>query len=162
MLVDKTTIHPMRSFWQSSNPVMTVDLRVRALVVHYKVAMKGVQGNQTSGAEDADSLAAFRLKIPFLQLSRIWESTDPFTKEQSILIILDSPAVHHRQVKNFGITFHNEESWREADTWYRQTSVSRNPAIHNSAPTNLRSPGQIIDIGELQTVDLRMFYKVGC
>lgn len=70
------------------------------------------------------------------------------SKEISFLIILDSPPVYHRQLENFKLTFQSDTSWREADTWYRQTSIAHNPGFQKSLATNLNRPEQIIDIGE--------------
>ncbi|KAJ5510324.1 RNA-dependent RNA polymerase eukaryotic-type [Penicillium expansum] len=38
-------------------------------------------------------------------------------------------------------------SWREEDSWYRQTAVTHNPNSLKTLPTNLKKTGHIIDLG---------------
>lgn len=90
----------------------------------------------------------YRVMIPFLQLSRIWQKTNPDTSELSFVTMLESPPIFHRQVSDIELTVRQAQSWRETDSWYRQTSVVERPWKLNRLKTNLYQRGQIIDIGK--------------
>lgn len=132
----------MRSFDREANVFLTVNVKMRAFIVHFQIRMF------RSGVNPKDAeIAKFRFKIPFHQLGRIWESTDTFTKDLSFLIFLDTPPVFHRQVKDIEATFDDSETmWREGDTWIRQTTI-----VHGHgrivAPISLRRRGQFVDLG---------------
>lgn len=143
VLVGESTTYPMRTFDAYAGVVLTVNLRMRAFLVHFKMRMfKPIHD------PSEPEFGKFRVKIPFHQLGRIWESTDTSTKNLSFLIILDTPAVYHRQVKDVNDTFAGSETiWREGDTWQRQTSMAHRQVTTN-APISLRRSGQIVDLGE--------------
>lgn len=120
-----------------------INLRERAIFVFFQSSIRlptSERGNFTK--------ALFRLKLPLFRLTQIWKRQNDTSKEISYLIVLDSPAVYHRQLSNFKLAFQSETSWREADTWYRQTSITYDPWSQRKLTTHLHRTGQIVDIGE--------------
>lgn len=141
----------MRNFEHSAGPRLMVDVRKRALFIFFKVL---IHNNRRSSKESEDE-HHFRLKIPFLQISLIFEMQYSTSNEVALFTILDSPAVYHRQLRDVKFTFTEEYNWRETDTWYRQASVVHNPYVQNDI-TNLRKTRHIIDIGKLAAA---IFYE---
>lgn len=143
--LSENSLYWMRGFEDPANPRLMVDVRRRALFVFFKVF---VHNNQRAPSSSPEVEYDFRLKIDFLQLTRIFEQHDSTSKPVSLLTILDNPPIYHRRLGDVKSTFTDEMSWREADTWYRQTSVVHNPWLQNDIATNIRRSGQIIDIGK--------------
>ncbi|KAJ6117399.1 hypothetical protein N7512_007124, partial [Penicillium capsulatum] len=152
VLVGKSTTYPMRGFDTQANVVLTIQVRNRALMINYEMP---IRDRMPRGGVPEPEMTKFRFKIPFHQLGRLWETTDPSTHNRSLLIILDSPAVHHRQAKDVDTTFSaSETSWREGDTWYRQTSMTHGHGGGPMAPVCLRRSGQIVDFGRWNVIKM--------
>ena len=93
--------------------------------------------------------ASYRVKILFSQLNKMWESQDSSLGNLSFLIILDYPAIYHRKLLDPTSTFTGDYSWRETDTWLRQTRIIHDVRRGVDIATNLRKSGHLIDLGEL-------------
>ena len=98
------------------------------------------------------------MKIPFGQLNDVWEvhnNPGPHSPkpELSFIIILDHPGIYHRKLSDITATFTESLTWKEADTWIRQTRMNYEASQEMDTPTNLQIAGDIMDIGEL-TFDL--------
>jgi RNA-dependent RNA polymerase len=140
VLLNESAVHFMQSFPATSHPRFVVNVKLKCLFLYFKV---GIRGSEKPDLTQHD----YRLKITFLQLSDIFENTDEL-KQTSLFIILDSAVICHRMVNNVPISITEPRSWREEDTWYRQTSVAHNPSFLNNVTTNLKKSGQVIDLGE--------------
>ncbi|KAJ5538290.1 hypothetical protein N7494_007769 [Penicillium frequentans] len=139
---DEKTFFPMRTFDNSDSLKAVVDIRNRALSILFDVKIRQSNSKHKSLAAPP---SLFRIRVKFFELSKIWETRNDDTSEQSYFIVLDAPAVFHRQAST--TVFNSEIIWRASDTWYRQTSVVHNPLSQANITTNLRKSGQIIDTG---------------
>lgn len=139
----ESAIRPMASF--GSPLSFMINLRERAIFLHFQSTVR-----RPSNYGDKVTQPFFRLRIPLFRLNRIWKTQNEASKEVSFLIILDSPPVYHRQLENFKLTFQSDTSWRDSDTWYRQTSIAHDLEVQRRLATNLNRPEQIINIGELK------------
>ncbi|KAJ5594295.1 uncharacterized protein N7459_000503 [Penicillium hispanicum] len=142
--IQDSTIHFMHTLDKAASPHLVLNVPMRALFLYFQIAIEGTQSTE-QGASAPKSL--FRQKIGFHQLGKIWELYDSNTQELSFLTIMDSPAIYHRQVKDIMSTFTGGRSWREPDTWYRQTGLTHNPSLQKKLPTNLCKREQIVDLG---------------
>lgn len=138
----ESAIHTLKTL--NDSPSFVVNVKERAVYLYFQEDIR-----LSTNAEVKDPLSSFRLKLPFYQLTRVWEMHDEASQELSFLIILDSPVVCHRKMQNIKGTFQGESSWRESDTWHRQTAIVHNPWLQLALTTNLRRSGQIVDIGWL-------------
>lgn len=139
--LNESTIHSMASFREEVS--LTINLKERAIFIYFRCMVRISPTKRTS---ITGSLC--RVKFPLFRLARIWKMTNDASKEVSFLIILDCPAAFHRQLPHFGPAFQNDISWRDSDTWYRQTSIAKDPFAQRLLATNLQQSEQIIDIGE--------------
>ncbi|CAI7578194.1 unnamed protein product [Penicillium glandicola] len=140
VLLGPSTVHSMQSFNNVTYPRFVVDVMRKCLFLYFKV---GIRGSDTADVTQHD----YRVKITFLQLSQIYQRYDRSKREQSLLIFLDSAAIWHRKSNDIRSTLTEPLSWREEDSWYRQTSVTHNPNLLKSLPTNLKKSGHVIDLG---------------
>ncbi|KAJ5970641.1 uncharacterized protein N7479_000559 [Penicillium vulpinum] len=140
VLLGPSTIHSMQSFNNLAYPRCVVDVMRKCLLLYFKV---GIRGSDTADVTQHD----YRVKITFLQLTQIYQQQDKDTRQRSFLIVLDSAAIWHRKAKDIRSTLTEPLSWREEDSWYRQTSVTHNPNSLKNLPTNLKKSGHIIDLG---------------
>ena len=147
VLFNETTMLPMRSVGSSANErvLLVLNLKQKALLVYFQLPIftTGYKSTPVSSV-----LQEYRLKIPFIQLSQTFQMRDAVTGDTSHFIVLDSPPLYHRRISNIDVT-HSEESntWRESETWFRQTYIVRN-ALEPSLPIGLKKAKAVIDIGE--------------
>ncbi|CAG7971093.1 unnamed protein product [Penicillium nalgiovense] len=140
VLLGLSTFHSMQSFTNLAYPRCVVDVMRKCLFLYFRV---GIRGSDTADVNQHD----YRVKITFLQLTQIYQQYDKATREHSFLIVLDSAAIWHRKAKDIQSTLTEPLSWREEDSWYRQTSVTHNPNSLKTLPANLKKTGHIIDLG---------------
>ncbi|KAJ5918249.1 hypothetical protein N7454_010624 [Penicillium verhagenii] len=140
---DEKSFFPLRSFKQSDEPKFVLDVRNRSLFIFFQLSIRQVR--RTTATDVADPTSLFRIRIKFFELSKVWVTQNDDTKQQTYVILLDTPPTFHRQSST--PTFSSETSFRTSDTWYRQTSVVHNPLTQANITTSLRKKGQIIDIG---------------
>ncbi|KGO75271.1 RNA-dependent RNA polymerase, eukaryotic-type [Penicillium italicum] len=140
VLLGPSTIHSMQSFTNLAYPRCVVDVMRKCLLLYFKA---GIRGSETADVTQHD----YRVKITFLQLTQIYQQYDKATREHAFLIVLDSAAICHRKAKDTRLTLAEPLSWREEDSWYRQTAVTHNPNSLKTLPTNLKKTGHIIDLG---------------
>ncbi|KAJ6178906.1 hypothetical protein N7519_009367 [Penicillium mononematosum] len=140
VLLGLSTFHSMQSLTNLAYPRCVVDVMRKCLFLYFRV---GIRGSDTADVNHHD----YRVKITFLQLTQIYQQYDKATREHSFLIVLDSAAIWHRKAKDIQSTLTEPLSWREEDSWYRQTSVTHNPNSLKTLPTNLKKAGHIIDLG---------------
>ncbi|KAE8136966.1 RNA dependent RNA polymerase-domain-containing protein [Aspergillus pseudotamarii] len=151
VLFNETTMLPMRSVGSSDNEraLLVLNLKQKALLVYFQLPIftPGIKPTPVSSV-----LQEYRLKIPFVQLSQIFQMRDAVTGDISHFIVLDSPPLYHRRISNIDVT-HSEESntWRESETWYRQTYIVRNALELSSLPIGLKKAKAVIDIGRWNT-----------
>lgn len=143
----------MRVFQSSDILKAVIDVQDRWLHIFFDCKIQQSAFRQSLPADVLNGLerSVFRLKIPFVELSQIWGSFDNESAEYSLMTILNSPPILHRQISDFRSTFTVPKTWRESDTWFRQVTVSHNPLRQASTTTSLHKPGQIIDIGSLDS-----------
>ncbi|KAJ5111120.1 hypothetical protein N7532_001655 [Penicillium argentinense] len=143
VLTGQNSIFPMRSF--ETSPKMTIDVRRREVNLKFTTAILDRRNTTTIDLQESQSV--FRATIQFLQLKKVWKTTNPETKCVSFLFILDTPARYYRRLKDISHTFIGQDSWREYDIWTRQTALVHNPWTLDRQRTNLRRTGHIVDIG---------------
>lgn len=143
--MDESTTCAMRTFHQEAKSKMAVDVRSKSLFAYFSVAVHEHRPFLPGAPEVSPS--TFRLKIPFLQLARVWEFDEPDSHEKSLIIILDSPPIYHRQSTDILASFNAQSTWRDTDLWLRQTAIAHNLGAQDRAKTSLRRAGQIVDLG---------------
>lgn len=149
----------MRTFHQEANLNVVVDVRSKVLHAYFNVTVHEARPFVPGAPEVSPS--RFRLKIPFLQLARVWETYESDSDEVSLIVILDSPPIYHRQSSNILDTFSTHSSWRDTDLWQRQTCIAHNLGAQDQAKTNLRRSGQIVDLGMFSSAD-SVIWLLGC
>ncbi|PLB39242.1 RdRP-domain-containing protein [Aspergillus candidus] len=145
VLVDEKTMLPMRTvgLGADEHPFLLFDLKARAMMVYFQLP---ILFNPKSKLQAGDKYNQYRLKIPLVQLTRILQSGDPASKI-SHLLVLDSPPLYFRRATDIPNTFVDDNSWRDSDSWYRQTNIVHNPLELAGVPTSLRKLKPMIDIG---------------
>ncbi|CAG8265197.1 unnamed protein product [Penicillium salamii] len=146
VLLNESKVHFMQTFAATAHPRFVVDVKLKCIFIYFKVALRGSVSGPGPAMGDLTQ-HDYRLKITFLQLSEVFEQFDKISQQASLLIVLDSSVICHRKVNNIQMTFTEPRSWREEDSWYRQTTVAHNPIFLKSATTNLKRHGQVIDLG---------------
>ena len=129
----------------SAFPSLLIDVPLRALFFNFQAS---VHDAPSAEGKVSKSKSLFRQKIAFHQLGDIWETYSSTARELSFLVILDSPAIFHRRLKDITKTFSGDRSWREPDTWWRQTELAHDPGLQKGLPTNLCKKGQMLDLGK--------------
>lgn len=124
---------------------LVLDLQRRALFVYFQLA---IFNPKQKSAKATGLQHEYRLKIPFPQMTRIFQSRDFTSGCISQFTFLDSPPLYHRRIKNIENTFTDDSTWRDSGTWFRQTHVVHNPQGQASLPASLQKLNPIIDIGE--------------
>jgi RNA-dependent RNA polymerase len=132
----------MQSFHGLAYPRYVVNVRRKCLCIYFKVGIRGSE--KTADVTQHD----YRIKLTFLQLTQVYDRYDPVSKQQSLLIILNSASICHRRANDPLSTLIEERNWNEEDSWYRQTAVTHNPHSLRTLPTTLKKPGHIIDLGK--------------
>lgn len=141
VLLGLSTIHYMQSFHDLAYPRFAVDVKRKCLLIYFKV---GIRGSETADVTQHD----YRVKITFLQLTQVYDRFDVISKQHSLLIVLNSPAICHRKASDAASTLTEGRSWNEEESWYRQTSVTHNPNSLRTLSTKLKKVGHIIDFGK--------------
>ncbi|KKK16507.1 hypothetical protein ARAM_000426 [Aspergillus rambellii] len=154
ILVNDTTMRPMRTVGSglNENTSLVLNLRRKDMLVYFQIS--------THGAPNILVFHEYRLRVPFSQLDRFFQSKNPSTGVISHFTVLESPPIYHRRIKNIETTFIEESTWRESDTWFRQTHIVHNPQTLVTLPVNLRRQDQIIDIGRWNA--LRINFPAKC
>ena len=127
---------------------LVLDLNRRALFVHFQLAISNSKQKPTS---TTDLYQEYRLKIPFPQMTRIFQTRDSTSGCMSHFMFLESPSLYDRRIKNVPSTFIDDNTWRDSDTWFRQTHIVHNPQAQATLPVGLRKLNPIIDIGNSMT-----------
>lgn len=130
---------------------VALDLKQRALFVYFQLTVFNPKQKSTKGTGLQHD---YRLKIPFSQMTRNFQSRDSTSGCISQYTFLDSPPLYHRRIKNIEHTFVDDTTWRDTGTWFRQTQVVHNPQGQASLPASLRKLNPIIDIGKLHAAYL--------
>lgn len=147
VLWDNDKMLPMRTVGAGSqeHASLIVDVRRRAITVSFQLPIFNARQKDLSNGRLHD----YRLKIPFSQLTRISQIQDSPSDPISHAFTLDTPPVYHRKIRNIGSSFVDaDNSWRDADTWYRQTDIVRTPEELAPLPVCLRKAKPLIDIGK--------------
>lgn len=131
------------------HPRLTVDLKRRQLLVFFQTPVQSTQG--TSG------LSHYRLKVPFAQLSTLYQGIESDNASDSVSHILrfESPPLYHRHLYHVESSFGGRDSkngWRSMDCWYRQTDIVHRNRHWSFLPISLRKRNPIIDIGRWNAI----------
>ncbi|KAL6237096.1 hypothetical protein BDW75DRAFT_249549 [Aspergillus navahoensis] len=152
VLVDEATMMPFCTVdsLTAGDGSLVLDLRSKNLLVYFRLHIISIPRPQE-----------YRLKIPFSQLDRFFQTENPSTSSISHFTFLGSPPEYHRRILNTENSFGSKEtSWREWDTWYRQTNIVHNPTELAHLPVSLRRLNPIIDIGRWNA--FRINYPKNC
>ncbi|RJE21572.1 RNA polymerase [Aspergillus sclerotialis] len=144
VLLNKETFMPMRVIGKEADKKfsLTIDLSRKQVLIYFPLA--NTEAPETPGV--ASSVNQYRINIPFTLLSKIFQTHDQ-SGRISHFAVLESPPLYYRRIKNIENTFVEETSWREADSWFRQTSIVHNPEKSSSLPVSLHKANAVIDIG---------------
>lgn len=136
---------PMRAVGKEVNQKLslTIDLNRKSLLIYFPLV--NIEAPETPIM--ANNVNQYRITIPFTLLSKVFQTQDQ-SGRISHLAVLESPPLYHRHIKNTERTFIEDNSWREADTWYRQTCIEYNTEKSSSLPVSLHKANPVIDIGE--------------
>ncbi|KAL4922233.1 RNA dependent RNA polymerase-domain-containing protein [Aspergillus aurantiobrunneus] len=154
VLVNETTMMPMRTVGLSTNgsASLVLNLRRKDLLIYFELAIPNTAGRLAQ--------QEYRLRVPFSQLDRFFQTQNRSTGGISHFTFLSSPPIYHRRIRNIENTFIEETSWRESDTWYRQAHIVHNPQGLATLPVSLRRQNPIIDIGRWNA--FRINYPSNC
>ncbi|KAH1780249.1 hypothetical protein KXW56_004375 [Aspergillus fumigatus] len=144
--ISETSMLPMRTVGNERNEraFLVIDLKRRDLSVHFQLPSFK---NKPKSASTGETYNQYRLSIPFVRLVKIYQTRDPKSGKVSHLTFLGSPAIYHQRIQETWVTFNDDMSWRESDSWYRQTSVVHNPDELSTLPVSLNRSRPVIDIG---------------
>lgn len=144
--ISETSMLPMRTVGNERNEraFLVIDLKRRDLSVHFQLPSFK---NKPKSASTGETYNQYRLSIPFVRLVKIYQTRDPKSGKVSHLTFLGSPAIYHQRIQETWVTFNDDMSWRESDSWYRQTSVVYNPDELSTLPVSLNRSRPVIDIG---------------
>ncbi|PLB52422.1 RNA-directed RNA polymerase (Sad-1) [Aspergillus steynii IBT 23096] len=147
VLLDDKTFQPRRTVGQGpkENAFVVLDLKSRALYIRFQLAVSF--SSKPTANQPSEPYQEYRLKIAFVQLTEIHQAADPASGAVTHFTVLDSPPVYHRRITNVASTFIDDNNWREADSWYRQTYIVHRPLDLASLPISLRRGNSLIDIG---------------
>ncbi|KAL4953606.1 RNA dependent RNA polymerase-domain-containing protein [Aspergillus filifer] len=154
ILMDETTMMSMRTVGSttSGNAYVALNLKYKELLVYFDIS--------TPSAGSRLPPQKYRLKVSFSQLERFHQTKDPSSRGISHFTFLSSPPLYHRRITNLDRTFMEATSWRESDTWFRQTNIVHNPERLADLPISLRRQNPIIDIGRWNA--FRINYPKNC
>ncbi|KAL1851938.1 hypothetical protein Plec18170_006241 [Paecilomyces lecythidis] len=147
VLWDSDKMLPMRTVGAGSqeHASLIIDVRRRAITINFQLPIFNARQRDLSNGRLHD----YRLKIPFSQLTRISQIQDSPSDPISHAFSLDSPPIYHRKIRHIGASFVDaDNSWRDTDTWYRQTDIVHTPEELGSLPVCLRKAKPLIDIGK--------------
>ncbi|OOF98623.1 hypothetical protein ASPCADRAFT_512858 [Aspergillus carbonarius ITEM 5010] len=159
IMFDETTFLPMRTVEAglAGTPYILLNLKQRALCIFFRLQ---IFSSSQKAISAADTWHDYRLKIPFRQMNKIFQSRNVTTGTISQLTVLDSPPMYHRRIRDIEATFIEEGSWRDSDCWYRQTHIVHNPLQLSTLPVTLPRHKPIIDIGRWNV--FRINYASDC
>lgn len=148
---DVSTINLLKGFARLVR--LRINVQERALYICFNEELPALNSSKID-APLINPQISFRLKIPFGQLNDVWEvhnnlGLHGLKPELSFIIILDHPGIYHRKLSDIIATFTESLTWKEADTWIRQTGLNGDASREIHTPTNLQTAGDIMDIGEL-------------
>ncbi|KUL85278.1 hypothetical protein ZTR_07957 [Talaromyces verruculosus] len=131
------------------HPRLTVDLKQRQLLVFFHTSIQST--NRVS------AMTHYRLKVPFAQLSTLYQRIESDDSSDSVSHILrfESPPLYHRHLYNVESSFSGLDSkngWRSMDCWYRQTDIVHRHGNWGILPISLRKRNPIIDIGRWNAI----------
>lgn len=140
------------------SPRVVLNLNRRELVVFFQLAIF----NHRRAAKDVeDTFHEYRLRVPFAQLTRLLQTENKSSESISHIMTLDAPPIYHRRLKDLSSTFSEPgNSWRDADTWFRQTDIVHVPEELTRLPISLRKHKAIINIGRWTTIQINYPPKV--
>ncbi|KAJ6111936.1 hypothetical protein N7523_007997 [Penicillium sp. IBT 18751x] len=155
---DASTINLLKGFAQLVR--LWINVQERALYIGFKEEVPAPSGFKIN-APFVNSQISFRLKVPFSQLNDVWEvqnntGTHYAESQVSFIIILNYPGIYYRKLSDIRSTFTKDLSWKEADTWIRQTRINYNASRKFDTPTKLQTSGDIMDIGRWNVIRLTL------
>ena len=127
-----------------------VDLFRKAIVVEFMLEIRDPRyassnaGNTHLGRHNREE--QFKFQIPFSQIKVINQVDSP-SDNLDLLLSLETPPKFFRKVDPQGTHGESSKSWKDIDSWYRQTDVfySRKSL---KLPLTLRKPRPVIDLGK--------------
>lgn len=131
---------------------LVLDLKRRALFVYFQLA---ISNSKKKPASATDLYQEYRFKIPFPQMARIFQTRDSTSGCTSHFTFLESPPLYYRRIKNVSSTFIDDNTWRNSDTWFRQTHIVHSPQTQATLPVGLRKLNPVIDIGKSMVTNIR-------
>ncbi|EEP75602.1 conserved hypothetical protein [Uncinocarpus reesii 1704] len=125
-----------------------VDLSRREIIVYFQLSLFDPRP-----LSRAPLVYSYRFRIPFVHLSRILRPKS--AGNPSLVIVLDSPPIYHRKLNDLTVTFSDTGStWREFDSWFRQTDIPYSQHEAAQASLSLRKTNSLINIGRWTTFRL--------
>ncbi|RAL10611.1 RNA dependent RNA polymerase [Aspergillus homomorphus CBS 101889] len=146
VMIDEHILLPMRTIEDPPGGgfCIILDMRLRAMFVQFQIQIFDSTNKRPSVR---DTYKSYRIRIPFVQLSGMSQMQNPGTQSISLLAVLDSPPIYQRRIDDIKSTFLEENHWRDADTWYRQTQIVHEPRRLSGLPISLKRQHSVIDLG---------------
>ncbi|KAL1959629.1 hypothetical protein VTO42DRAFT_1664 [Malbranchea cinnamomea] len=149
-LIAQMTLLPLRTIGSHHLEAVHInaDLKRREISIFFKIYKLDLHSPRVQG-----QVNEYKLRVPFVQLTRIFRRTR--SDELSIAVSLDYPPLYHRKLPDATDTFSDEENtWKSANAWYRQTDIVHVPQDLVRAPISLRKFNPLINIGRWTTFRL--------
>jgi RNA-dependent RNA polymerase len=141
MISLRTVIKGVKEF-----PCLVLDLKKMELVIFFQIA---IINHRKPAGPPGDFFHDYRLKIQLSQLKKIIQVQNVAENSTSHIIVLNIPPIYHRRLKEIASTFTEpKNSWRDADTWFRQTDIVAMTNDLALRPISLRKRAALVNIGE--------------
>jgi RNA-dependent RNA polymerase len=150
ILKNQTTMFVLRSIRDGLHqvPRIVINLERREIAIFFQL---GIFNRQQKTTTVEDTFQNHRLKLPLGQLKRIFQTrTNSSGASLSHIINTGTPPVYHRRSQNIGSTFGSDNTWRDSDTWFRQTDIVHVQENLVQLPISLRKYASIINIGKTE------------
>lgn len=132
---------------------LVLNLQQRELTIYFEVVV--YNRRQPSPEDSRANIHNYRLRVSLAQIKRAYELRDQSRDSICHILVLDSPPTYHRRLKNLRTTFAGSDtSWKDANTWYRQTDIVHNPTDLARLPTSLRKHTPIINLGRWTSIQI--------
>ncbi|KAL8673583.1 MAG: hypothetical protein Q9168_001981 [Polycauliona sp. 1 TL-2023] len=97
----------------------------------------------------------FRFSIPFAYLDTVLRVDSGKSSNIELVVSLPTPPRFFRKLDEKDTHEPTARYWAERDAWFRQTDITGSPLQLRDAPTTIKKPGPIIDIGRWTTYRLK-------
>ncbi|PYH44920.1 RNA dependent RNA polymerase [Aspergillus saccharolyticus JOP 1030-1] len=146
VMTGENTFSPMRTIEDSVDGGLRIvlDVKARVILVQFRIQ---IFDSTNERASVRDTYKNYQIRIPFAHLNEIAQVPIADTQSVAHLAILESPPIYQRRIEDIRSTFMEDNHWRDADTWYRQTQIVHQPRRLSGLPVSLQRKRSVIDLG---------------